>query len=88
MAFDASKNRENLKKHGLSLADADDLDWDTAITNVDTRKDYAEVRLITYAIAFGRVHCLVWTSRDGAIRPISFRKANAREIKKYEKERE
>lgn len=85
LRFDKSKDAENIAKHGISLADADDLDWDTAQTRIDSRKDYGEIRFATLALRFGRLHCLVWTLRDGETRPISFRKANIRERKRYEK---
>jgi len=62
------------------------LDWDTVITYIDARTDYGEKRFVTYGMRFGRLHCLIWTPRDGSIRPISFRKANSRERKTYEKE--
>ena len=83
--FDDRKNAENIAKHGLSFADIDGLDWSSAITRQDDRVDYGEARFVTYALLEGRLHCLVWTPRDDVIRPISFRKANAKERKRYDK---
>ena len=42
--FDPSKDESNLDKHGLSLADAEDFEWETAVVREDTRKQYAEQR--------------------------------------------
>lgn len=83
-AYSPAKNTANILKHGVSFDDVAAFDWDTAITAVDDRMDYGEMRLISYGLVNGRVHVLVWTSRSGAVRPISFRKANARERKFYE----
>jgi len=35
--FDSAKDRENLAKHGVSLALADQLDWDAALVWIDDR---------------------------------------------------
>ncbi len=40
--FDSAKSKSNLDKHGLSLADADGFEWETAVVREDTRKQYAE----------------------------------------------
>jgi uncharacterized DUF497 family protein len=52
---------------------------------VDDRKDYGEERYR----AFGRIgtqgYCLVFTVRDGEVRPISLRRCHEKEIGKYEK---
>jgi len=44
IAFDPAKDAVNLAKHGLSLALAADLEWDSAMVWVDDRKDYGEAR--------------------------------------------
>jgi uncharacterized protein len=85
--FDARKNRTNTLKHGASFAQIATMDWSTAITIQDQRMSYGEDRFITYAMIQNRLYCLVWTLRDQRLRPISLRKANLRERKKYEKEK-
>jgi uncharacterized DUF497 family protein len=85
-AFDAKKNSENIAKHGISLAAFVDFDFEYAIHTTDNRMDYKEVRYVSYGWLNKRLHCLVWTLREGAIRPISLRKANKRERKFYEKQ--
>jgi uncharacterized DUF497 family protein len=36
--FDATKSASNIVKHGLSLAVAEDFEWETAMVDEDTRK--------------------------------------------------
>lgn len=86
-SYDSEKNAENIRRHGVAFEEVDELDWEFAVTRRDARKDYGEVRFVTYAWLYGRLHCLVWTWRFGDIRPISFRKANSKERKRYEKEK-
>jgi hypothetical protein len=81
--YDPRKDVANLEKHGLSLARADDIDLGQAAIIPDDRRDYRERRWRAYAMLDGRLHMLAFTIRDGAIRPISLRKANAREQKNY-----
>lgn len=51
----------------------------------DHRWDYGEDRYRLLGKIDGRVFVLVYTLRDGAIRIISARKANKREVLEYEK---
>ncbi len=36
--FDQTKDESNIDKQGLSLTDADDFEWETAVVREDTRK--------------------------------------------------
>jgi len=47
--FDPTKDKENLAKHGVSLALAEELDWDAALVWVDARFEYNELRMIARA---------------------------------------
>jgi len=40
--FDSEKDRSNVTKHGVSLAFAIGLDWDTALVWADARRNYGE----------------------------------------------
>lgn len=82
--FDLEKDASNQRKHGLSLADAGRLDWDAMRIQVDTRRDYREERLVGFGLLDTNLHCVVFTLRDGAIRVISLRRANYREINEHE----
>jgi uncharacterized DUF497 family protein len=82
--FGLEKDASNQRKHGSSLADAGRLDWNTLLIKADTRQDYREDRFLGFRPVDGRLYCVVFTPRDGAMRVISFRKANEREIHEYE----
>jgi uncharacterized DUF497 family protein len=51
----------------------------------DQRWDYGEERFRALGIVEGRVYVVVFTRRNKAIRIISARRANSREVKRYEK---
>jgi uncharacterized DUF497 family protein len=81
--FDAAKNATNIAKHGVDFEMVDAFEWDTAVVVEDTRREYGETRLIALGYIGDRLHVLAFTIRDGNIRPISLRKANSREIRRY-----
>jgi uncharacterized DUF497 family protein len=82
--YDPAKNRWNMQERGLSFELANELDWETALIIEDTRRDYPEKRYVAAAFLHGRLHILCFTPVPGGIRVISFRKANRREVKRYE----
>lgn len=85
-SFDAVKDQRNLKKHGLSLADAESFEWESAVVHEDTRKHYGEPRFQATGYIGLRLHVLVHCLRAGeTIRVISLRKANRREEIAYAK---
>ena len=81
--FDLTKDDGNLEKHGLSLADAEDFEWETAVVHEDTRKQYAEPRFQAAGYIGNRLHVMVFCLRIDAVRVVSLRKANPREVKNY-----
>ena len=83
MEFDSRKDAANLAKHGVSLAEAARLDWDTLWAIDDRRRLYGEHRMIGYALLADRLFCVVFTDRGSTRRIISLRKANNREIARY-----
>lgn len=84
IAYDLAKSATNQLRHGLSLEMARDLDWSRALTAKDERHDYGEARWVTYAPLGSRLCCVVYVDRDGVRRIISLRKANFREVLRYE----
>ncbi len=82
--FDPAKNIKNMTERGLSFERAVDFDFETAVFWIDTRKVYPEIRISALGLLDGRVHSLVFTETTRGIRVISFRKANKREVKRYE----
>ena len=81
--FDPDKDEGNFEKHGLSLADADGFEWDAAVVREDRRKRYAEPRFEAKGYIGERLHVMVFCLRTDAVRVISLRKANPREVKSY-----
>jgi uncharacterized DUF497 family protein len=82
--FDASKDDANRRKHGVPLALALMFDWDSVIATPDIRRDYGERRMVGYAVMDRRLYCVVYVERGRNIRIISLRKANRREVRRYE----
>ena len=83
LSYDPIKDKSNQKKHGFSLARAYEIPWDSALVEIDLRRNYGEPRFRALALIGPRVYAVVYTDRDGSRRIISFRKANHREIKRY-----
>lgn len=81
--FDPAKNARNIRDRGLSFEDATRFDFATALVYVDERQDYGETRYVALGRLDGRLHVLCFAEADEGIRVISFRKANAREVKRY-----
>jgi uncharacterized protein len=82
--FDPAKDATNRAKHMVSLGDAAKLNWDRVIAKLDTRANYGEPRQIGYGPIGNRLYCVVFVDRGEIRRIISLRKANNREIDRYE----
>lgn len=85
IGFDPGKSKKNSLERGLPFELAADLEWGRAVTFEDARRDYGEIRMIALAPLKGRLHVVCYSQRDKVRWIISFRKANAREVKVYEK---
>jgi uncharacterized protein len=87
--FDPAKSAKNERERGLPFERAADLEWDRAMIARDERYDYREERLLALAPRGGRLYfaCYTVRAREGVEvrRIISFRKANRREERAYEK---
>ncbi|MBZ9539793.1 BrnT family toxin [Modicisalibacter tunisiensis] len=82
--FDPDKSARNERERGLPFTAVERLDWEGALYTEDTRHDYPERRFVALGLIGQRVHVVCFTPVDGGIRVISFRKANAREVRRYE----
>jgi len=82
--WDDSKCEANRLKHGVDFSIALNFDWNKAIHEPDTRYDYAENRIVSFAPINGRIHAMVWVIREEQVRIIRLRKANKREVARYE----
>ena len=85
--WDESKRTKNLKEHGVDFYSVHEFGWDSSVTIVDNRREYDEIRFVTFGFVKNRLHVLVHTERQNAMRIISLRRANKRETEDYEKEK-
>ena len=85
ISFDSAKNERNVRERGLSFEQAIEFEFETALVEVDSRKEYGETRYIALGLFQERLHVLCFTETTDGIRVISFRKANDREVKRYAK---
>lgn len=80
--WDENKRRENLEKHSVDFSAVNKFDWTTASLAEDLRHD--EPRFVAIGYIGVRLHVIVFTERGDSTRIISLRKANPREVKRYE----
>ena len=81
--FDPAKDTANQVKHGVSLAAAAELEWETLLAGREVRVDYGETRMIGYVLGGLRLFCVVYVERGDVRRIISLRKANNREVERH-----
>ena len=86
ISFDPIKNERNIQARGLSFERVTEFDFEGALLWIDSRKIYPELRISALGLLGGRVHSLVFSETADGIRVISLRKANKREVKRYEQE--
>jgi uncharacterized DUF497 family protein len=79
--FDPAKEALNPAKHGISLARWVDLEVFAIVR--DDRFDYGEPRYRAYGVIDGISYCLVFTVRNERYRPISLRRAHAKEMRRH-----
>lgn len=82
--FDTAKDEANQAKHSVSLALAEKIDWADVLCAPDVRRDYGEVREIGFAVIERRLYVVVFVQRGDAMRIVSLRKANSREVRLYD----
>ncbi|MEX0852744.1 MAG: BrnT family toxin [Bauldia sp.] len=83
--WDLVKAAGNMIKHGISFEAVNGFDWERASVKEDRRRDYGESRFIAVGLIEGRLHVLVFAHRGDRIRVIGLRKANEREMLRYER---
>ena len=81
--YDPAKEKANRSIHGVSLALAEELDWDAALVWVDDRFEYDELRMIALAPETGTLYYVALVERGNVRRIISLRRATRREVKHY-----
>jgi len=81
--YDQNKSERNVIERNLSFALAKEIEFDTALINLDLRKSYGEPRYNLLGLIHTRLYHMTFTLRGDAVRVISLRKANNREVKRY-----
>ena len=82
---DPAKAVANLKKHGVSFADAEGVLEDPLAVTIEDPDAEGEQRFVTVGLGnAGELLVAVWTERDGACRLISARRPTRKERKGYE----
>jgi uncharacterized DUF497 family protein len=82
--FDPAKDVTNRKRHGMSLAEADGFNFDTALVVEDDRERYDEQRFFAIGqLRSGRIVALAYTYRGDDPRPISLRYATPKERRRW-----
>jgi uncharacterized DUF497 family protein len=81
--FDPAKQAANVRRHRVFFSAMEGFEWETAQIEVDSRKAYGETRFIALGLIGTRLYTLVYTLRGNAVRLISLRRSNVREVKRY-----
>jgi uncharacterized DUF497 family protein len=84
--FDPDKSERNAAERDLPFPLVAGFDWESARVVEDTRNPYPERRFVAVGFIGERLHVVCFTPIEGGIRVISFRKANDREVRRYEEE--
>lgn len=84
ISFDSAKSELNLTTRGISFEQAAEFEWASALIVEDLRRLYGEQRFQALGFIDKRLHMLVFTPRARKAHVISLRKANKREVERYE----
>jgi uncharacterized protein len=86
ISFDSAKSERNVLVRGVPFEFAAEFAWDGALIAEDLRKNYGERRFQALGLIGDRLqlHMMVFTPRANKAHVISLRKANKREVKRYE----
>jgi hypothetical protein len=83
--WDEGKREENVRKHGVDLADAEYFEWDDALTEEDlTQNNYGEQRFRAIGPINNDLYVYIFTeNEDETDHAISLRKALKKERRYY-----
>jgi uncharacterized DUF497 family protein len=84
--FDLDQSAANQAARGLAFGLVAEFEFETALLHIDIRKQYGEIRIQALGLLMHRVHVVVFKETAIGIRVISLRKANKREVHRYEQE--
>ena len=83
ITYDPRKREWTLQHREVDFVDAEKVFAGPTFDQVDDRRDYGEVRIVTVGRLDGRMVIVVWTQRGDTRHVISMRKANDREKARY-----
>ncbi len=83
IVYDPMKDEANNAKHGVSLASAESIEWESALVWRDERLDYGEPRFCAIGYIGVRLYFVAFVDRAESRRIISLRRANDREVRRY-----
>jgi len=83
ITFTTTKRQENLRKHGIDLADCEPIFDAPMVTDEDDREAYGEQRLKSLGWLNDRVVVLIWTDRKAGPHLISCRHGDSSETQRY-----
>ena len=66
--WDWQKNRDNIRRHGISLADAARIFEGPTVERVDERFDYGETRVYAIGLMNGDEVTVIFVDREGGER--------------------
>jgi len=81
--WDESKNRSNIRKHGIDFIDSAKIFRNSWVIKQDERTDYGERRWLGLGRLENIIIVMVFTKRNEKTRIISIRKANKQERRIY-----
>lgn len=82
--FDPAKSARNERDRGLPFTLVEEFDWDSGLFAEDLRRVYPERRFESIGYVGDRLFVRVFTPIAAGVRVIGFRKANPREVNRYE----
>ena len=78
------KRTENIRKHGIDLADAEAFEWEAALVEEDLTESYEEQRFRAIGPIGNRLYVYAYTeNEDGSDHAISLREAEKSERRYY-----
>jgi uncharacterized protein len=83
--FDPAKSARNARERSLPFELTAELDWSVARVRPDDRREYGEKRFVALVPKTRRLYVVCYCTRGDVRRIISFRRANKREERTYEK---
>ena len=87
VTYDEDKSLRNTLERGLPFDLVHHFEWGSALMREDKRRNYGEPRYVAMGPIYERLHVLVFTPREGSVHVISLRKANQREVNRYERQK-